>query len=123
MISTFELANHVVGLIIDKDIEKGNLEEVHEIILERISEFGKINIFCEITQEKHIAFKCLMDELKFKYENSKNIDKLAIVTDLTWLRAVMNINDLIGHTNIRSFEIKGRMEAIQWISDNSSELV
>ncbi|WP_010230342.1 SpoIIAA family protein [Gillisia marina] len=117
MISTFELANHVVGLIIDRDIEEGNLEDVHEIILDRISEFGKINIFCEITKEKHIAFKCLMEELKFKYENSQSIDKLAIVTDLTWLRAVMNVDDLIGHTKMRSFEIKNRIKAIQWISD------
>jgi len=119
MISTFELSNYAVGLIIDKDLEEGNLEEIHEIILKRISEFEKINIFCEITQEKHIAFKCLMDELRFKYDNSKNIDKLAIVTDLTWLRTVMNINDLIVHTNIRTFEIKDRMKAIQWISEQT----
>ncbi|TVZ27054.1 SpoIIAA-like protein [Gillisia sp. Hel_I_86] len=116
MISTFEFANHVVGLIIDKDIEEGNLEAVHETILEKIAEFGEINIFCEIAHGKHIAFKCLMDELKFKFENSKNIDKLAIVTDLSWLRAVMNINDLIVHTNIHPYEIKDRMDAIQWVS-------
>ncbi len=117
MISTFELANNVVGLIINRDIEKGNLEEVHEIILKRISEFGKINIFCEIAKDKHIAFKCLMEELNFRHDNSNNIDKLAIVTDLTWLRGVMNINDFMVHTEIRSFEIKDRLEAIQWISD------
>jgi hypothetical protein len=116
MISTFELANHVVGLIIDKDIEKGNLEEVHEIIMNKIGEFGKINIFCEITKGHHIAFQCLLSELSFKFENSKNIDKFAVVTDVSWLRGVMNINDLIVHTDIRPFEIKDRMEAIQWIS-------
>lgn len=117
MISTFELSNHVVGLIIDKDIEKGNLEDIHEIILERISEFGKINIFCEIAKGHDVAFLCLIDELKFKYENSSNINKFAIVTDLTWLRAAMNINHLIVHTDIRPFEIKDRMQAIQWISE------
>lgn len=116
MISSFQLANHVVGLIIDKDIEEGNLEKVHEIILERISESGMINIFCEINHDKHIAFKCLMDELRFRHENSNNIKKLAIVTDITWLRSVMDINNLMAQTNIRSFEIKDRLEAIQWIS-------
>lgn len=116
MISTFELANHVVGLIIERDIEAGNLQDVHEIILERISEFGKINIFCEISNEKHIAFKCLMEELRFRHENSKNIDKLAIVTDLLWLRAAMNIDDLLSHTQIRAYEIKDRMDAILWVS-------
>jgi hypothetical protein len=117
MISTFELSNHVVGLIIDKDIEEGSFEEVHRIILERISEFGKINIFCEIAPKKNIPYKCFLEELKFKYENSKSIDKFAIVTDLTWLRAAMNINDLLVNTHIRPFKIKDRLEAIQWISE------
>jgi hypothetical protein len=116
MISTFELSNHVVGLIINKDIEKGNLEGVHEIIMNKISEFGKINIFCEIAKGHDVAFNCLLEELKFKFENSQDIDKFAIVTDLTWLRAVMNINDLMVNTDIQSFEIKDRMKAIQWIS-------
>jgi len=117
MISTFELSNHVVGLIIDKDIEKGNLEEMHEIILKKISEYGKVNIFCEISKGHDIAFLCLIDELKFKFKNSQYIDKFAVVTDLTWLRAAMNINDLFVHTDIHPYEIKDRMKAIQWVSE------
>ncbi len=117
MISTFELSNQVVGLIINRDIEKGNLETVHEIILNKINEFGKINIFCEIEKGHHIAFQCLLDELIFKFENSENINKFAIVTDLTWLRAVMNINDLMVNTSIHPYETKDRLEAIQWVSE------
>lgn len=117
MISTFELSNHVVGLIIDEDIKKGNLEEVHEVILNKIAEFGKVNIFCEISKGHDLAFQCLIEELKFNFENSQNIDKFAIVTDLTWLRAAMNINDLMVNTTIQPFEIKDRMDAIQWVSE------
>lgn len=117
MISTFELSDNVVGLIIDENVESQGLEEIHKIILEKIDKFGKINIFCELSEGKNVAFQCVLDELKFKYDNSQNINKFAIVTNISWLRATMGMNDFIVHTDIRSFEIKDRMKAIQWISE------
>ena len=121
MISTFILANHVVGLIIDKDIEAGNLEEVHKIILERISEFGVVNIFCEIEKGYDVAFQCLLTELTFKFKNSQNIDKFAIVTDLAWLRSVMSVTDIFAHSEIETFEISERLKAITWVSQYKAQ--
>lgn len=71
MVSSFELAGHVVGIMVDRDLTEEYLEEIHKIILEKIALHGKINLFCEIQKGQQVPLKVLMKELKFKYENSK----------------------------------------------------
>ena len=122
MVSSFQLANHVVGIMIDRDLDDDYLEEIHQIILDKIEEFGNINMFCEVQKGKHIPLKCLFEELKFKFNNYQNIGKLAVVTDLTWLRSVMNISEIILDSEIKTYDIEHRMEAITWVSLSNSEL-
>ncbi len=121
MVSSFQLANHVVGIMIDRDLDDEYLEEIHEIVLAKIEEFGKINIFCEVQKGKNIPLKCLLEELKFKFDNYQNIGKLAVVSDLAWLRSVMNISEFILHSEVHTFDISHRMDAITWVSSNNSE--
>ncbi len=116
MVSSFQLANHVVGIMIDRDITDDYLQEIHEIVLARIDEFGKINFFCEVLKGNHIPFMSLMEELKFKYDNSQQIDKVAVVTDRSLLRSVMSVTDLFLHSEIKTYELSERLDAITWVS-------
>tara|TARA_B100000378_G_C17844476_1_gene342811 strand:- start:87 stop:440 length:354 start_codon:yes stop_codon:yes gene_type:complete len=116
MVSSFELAGHVVGIMVDRDLTEEYLEEIHKIILEKIALHGKINLFCEIQKGQQVPFKILMKELKFKYENSKNLNKLAFISDTSWMRTLMGINDLVLPCEVRTFDSTNRLDAINWIS-------
>ncbi len=118
MVSSFQLANHVVGVMIDQNITEEYLEEIHNIVLGKIEEFGHINFFCEVLEGNHIPFMSLMEELKFKYDNSQHIYKVAVVTNRSWLRSVMSITDLVIHSEIRTFELSERLEAVTWVSQS-----
>lgn len=116
MAISFELAGHIVGIMVDKDVNQEYLDKIHKIIEEKLEENEKINLFCEIMLNNEVPLKFLFENLKFKFENSKQINKLAMVTDLSWIRGIMDIDNFFVTTEVRSFELKDRLEAIQWIS-------
>lgn len=116
MATSFELAGHVVGLMIDQDISSKYLKEIHSMILEKLEEYDEISLFCEIMPGNKVPMKAVFEDLVFKYENSGKIKKMAFVSDITWLRGFMDINGLLLSSEIRTFEFASRLEAIEWIS-------
>lgn len=116
MARSFELAGHIVGILVDKDVDKEYLDEVHRIVEEKLAANDKINLFCEIMPNNEVPLKLFFENIKFKFEHSDQINKLAMVTDLQWIRGIMDIDNFFVSTEVRSFELKDRLEAIQWIS-------
>jgi len=48
MVSTFELADNIVGIMIKSDVDLKVVDEVHAEILKRILEHKRINLYVEI---------------------------------------------------------------------------
>lgn len=116
MATSFELAGHVVGIMIDQDVTSGYLEEIHALILQKLKEHKYINLFCEIMPGNKVGFKTAFQDLIFKSENSKKILKIAFVSDLAWLRTLMDVNNIFSSSEIKTFEFGERLDAIRWIS-------
>ncbi len=116
MALSFELAGHVVGIMVDQDITEEYLNDVHKKVEQKLKEHDSINLFCEIMPNNKVPLKLLIENLKFKFDHSDQIRKLAFVTDLKWVRGIMKIDDFFVSTDVRSFELKDRIKAIQWIS-------
>ncbi|SDS00361.1 STAS/SEC14 domain-containing protein [Christiangramia echinicola] len=113
---SFELAGNVIGVMVDKDISKDYLDEIHAIIEKKLKEHDSINLFCEIMPDNSVPLKFMLENLKFKFDHSDQIQKLAMVTNLAWVRAIMDVDNFFVSTEMKSFELKDRLEAIQWIS-------
>lgn len=116
MLSTFELAGHVIGLIVDKDLDDEILDKIIAEIEEKLEEYDTINVFVELEKDRHITFKALINGIRFKYSNSEHFEKIAIVTDSQWFQGAVNVSDLLLDVEVRTFDLKDRLEAIQWIS-------
>ncbi|MCM8569334.1 STAS/SEC14 domain-containing protein [Gramella jeungdoensis] len=116
MAISFELADHVVGIMVNEDVTSEYLEEIHGLIEEKLQEHDYINLFCEIMPDNKVPLKLLLENIKFKFDHSNQIKRLAMVTDLGWVRTFMDIDNFFVSTQVKSFEIKDRLEAIQWIS-------
>ncbi len=116
MAISFELAGNVVGIMVDKDLDKQYLEVIHKLIEEKLSEHESINLFCEILPHKEVPVRFAFENIKFKFEHSKKIRKMAMVTDINWIRGIMDVDNFFVSTEVKSFERKDRLLAIQWIS-------
>ena len=105
-----------MGIMVDKDVSKDYLDEIHGIVEEKLKEHDSINLFCEIMPDNSVPLKFLIENMKFKFDHSEQIQKLAMVTDLAWVRGFMDVDNFFVSTEVKSFELKDRLEAIQWIS-------
>lgn len=116
MYSTFEFADHVVGILINDDVDKKLIGELHKLIAQKIKDHGRINLFVEITASEKVSFQAFMKDLSFKIKHSGDFQKIAVVTDLEWFRAYTGLKDLFLDAEVRSFTNNERLEAINWIS-------
>ena len=116
MAASFELAENIVGIMVDKDVDRNYLNEIHGLIEDKLRSHDSINLFCEIMPEHKVPLKFIFENLKFKFDHSSQIYKLAMVTDLSWLRGIMDVDNLFVSTKVKSFDLKDRLEAINWIT-------
>ncbi len=116
MFSTFELAGHVIGLIIDRDLTEETLSKIIAEIEEKTRIHDTVNVYIELEKGREIGFKALLKGIKYKYSNSENFTKIAIVTDSKWFQTAVGLSDILLDVEVRTFDIKDRLEGIQWIS-------
>lgn len=117
MVSTFEFANNTIGIMIKSKVDSDLIDEVHSAIIDRLKENETINLFVEIESGSDISFSALLKDLKFKVEHAKQFRKIVVVTDLNWFQNVMEIKDLLMDAEVKSFEHKNRLKAINWIAE------
>ena len=116
MLSTFDFAGHVVGVIIDRDLTDEILEEIIAEIKARLDVHENINVFIELEKGRHITLKALLHGVDYKYSHAEYFNKIAIVTDSKWFQGAVNVSDILLDVDVRTFDLKDRLEAVQWIS-------
>lgn len=116
MVSTFEFSDHIVGILIESNIDDKLVQKVHAIILERLKENKKINLFVEIRTGSTISLVAFLKDLVFTFNHAGQFQKITLVTDLVWFQNVMAVKDLVMNAEVRAFSNKDRMEAIAWVA-------
>jgi hypothetical protein len=116
MVSSFELADNVVGILIESDVDEKLIDKVHAMILEKLSVHEEINLFFEIRRGNEVSFKAFLNQMKFNFRNIGKFNKIAVVTDLGWIRNSMIIKDALMPADIADFSNNDRLNALAWIS-------
>jgi len=105
-----------VGVLIESNLNDKHVPEVHAIILDRLKENKKLNLFIQIRTGSTISLIIFLKDQVFTLKYAGQFHKIAVVTDLLWFQKVMAVKYLVMNTEIRSFFNKNRMEAITWIA-------
>lgn len=116
MAINFELADHVVGVMVDRDVTREYLNEIHSLIEEKLKVNDFINLYCEIMPGSKVPFKYLLENIRFKFDHANQIKKMAMVTDLGWVRHIVEVDKYFVSTEVRTYELDDRLEAINWIT-------
>ncbi len=117
MIYTFEFAEDTVGIMIKSKVDSRLIDEVHNAIIDKLKVNETINLFIEIEPGNNITISALLKDLKFKSEHSSQFKKIAVVTDLKWFHSLMEIKDLVMDAEVKTFDHKNRLKAINWIAE------
>ncbi|MCM4156267.1 STAS/SEC14 domain-containing protein [Gramella sp. AN32] len=117
MISSFDLAGHVYGIMINSDMTKEVMQESIAKIDEKLLDHEVINLYFEVEKGKRIEFDGFMECLKYKYAHAKHFNKIPVVSDNKKFQMAVGISDVFLSIDVRTFDLKERIEAIQWISE------
>jgi hypothetical protein len=116
MLSTFTLADNIIGFIVDGPYDEFAVEKIQSEVNEKLEVYGKVNLYLEDTINADISFKAILKSLPFKLKTGNRFEKVAVVTDRRWLQFISNLEKLFFNAEIRIFSGKNRLEALQWIS-------
>lgn len=117
MVSTFEFAEHVVGILITTDVDKKLLDEIHRVITEKCKVHKRINLFVELNHGSKIPLHLLFKDLIYKLNNASCFSKIAVVSDPGIFKNMMNLKDLLMHAEVEAFGPEDRLKAMNWISE------
>ncbi|TDN81047.1 SpoIIAA-like protein [Salegentibacter sp. 24] len=115
MEKTFEFADNVVGFLVNKEIDKKKIDEILSKIKDRLEVVSPICLYLEDGSGQGISIAGFLKAMEFHYSHSKELKKIAIVTDHKLFEKSMDIKDLVVPAHIKSFEKKERMKAMNWL--------
>ena len=81
---------------------------------------SEMNVYLEVHDITDVQAKALWDEIKFDVKNFKEltekIDRIALVTDLEWLKGLSKASfSLMPSLSIKTFDLKDKGAARVWV--------
>lgn len=84
----------------------------------------RLNIFIEVVSLEKIEAEAVWKDLKLATENYKEfsdkIDRIGIVTDISWLKSMASASTVVySKIQIKTFGTQEREKAIRWVDERS----
>ena len=117
MEKSFEFAENVVGFMVKSEIDQEKIEEILEAVKQRIKKISPICLYLEDQNDDGASFGGFMEILSFHFSHSKDLDKIAVVTDDKLFQKSMDFKDLIVPAKVKTFDRKERMKAMNWVME------
>jgi hypothetical protein len=98
-----------------------NKDEYERVVMARVDEvaaqFGKINFLVLMqTDFQNYSLPAFIDYLKVSFEHFTKWERMAIVTDQTWVRNAYDALSPLVHGRIIGYELKDFEDAKVWVS-------
>lgn len=116
MLSSFSFSKDTVGFLIEGVMDEDAMDKLHERILEKQSQFDKINLYLEDADIERFTMPAIVSQLMFKLEHSKKFRKVALVTDRKWIHLCGSLENMFLGATVKSFDTEDRMDAMSWIA-------
>jgi len=113
-----DFPSHVAAYRAWGDVQK---EEYERVVMHRVDEvaeqYGHINFLVLLeTNFENYSLPAFLDYLKVSFEHFSKWERMAIVTDETWVRKAYDLLSPLVHGEVRGYEIKQFAEAKEWVS-------
>ncbi len=117
MLSTFEFSANVVGIMIDANVDKKMLQEVHTYIESKFVKDDTINLLVEIMPGVEVPVFIMFKDLLFKLSHNRCFKKIAIISEEGILKQYMKFKDILMDAEVKTFTIEERLDAMSWVAE------
>ena len=115
MVIELNIADDAVAFVFENAIRQVDVNEVKRRILDKLSERKNVSLYLEEDDVDEIKLRAFFDQVFFDIKHSDRIDKVAIVTDRTWIQTLSRIKDRLISSDVRVYDLKERVDAVCWI--------
>ncbi len=119
MLSSFSFSEDTIGYLIEGNFNEETMQNLHNQILEKLKEFESINLYLEDSNIQNFTLSAVLEDISFKFENSKHFKKIALVTDRKWMHLCATFENLFMDASVKSFSVDDRVKAMNWITEKS----
>lgn len=107
----------VIGLRVGAEVKAEEVEKAIGATEERLKDTDKVRLYCEIPDLESVSAKALQKEISYGLKNVDKFEKVAIVSDKAWLRALAELEDKLFPTmEEKAFKMKERKAAEEWVT-------
>jgi hypothetical protein len=107
----------LLGLAIVGKMNTADYDRINTLIEEQAAKHGKARIMLEIITSPGFSGQALMEDLKTSVKQYKNVERMAIIGDQSWLKTTVRLSDLLTPgLELSAFGTTERKRAISWLS-------
>lgn len=115
MQKSFEFAENVVGFLVNKEIDQKKMEDILSDIRDRLEVVTPICLYVEDESDEGISIGGFLKAIEFHFSNSKDLEKIAIVSNNNFFKKSMEMKDFLVSAKVKCFERKERVKAMNWV--------
>ena len=117
-VETLEIANgRIVKIITSGKLSKASYDFLTPNLDSLVERHGKIRIFIEMTRFKGWTLGAAWEDLKLGCKHFNHIERIAIVGDRQWEKAMVKLCRPFTRARIRYFDIGDLPDANDWIHE------
>lgn len=108
-------SRNVLRFKISDRITAEDVRDMSRIMADAIAASGKIRLLIEIEGFRYMEPEALREKLEFVRDHAKNIEKMAVVSDRTWIKAWLKVGTFFTHKEGEHFNRAEIQAAWEWV--------
>ncbi len=105
----------LLGLAIIGKMTTVDYDRINLLIEEQAEKYGQARIMLEVVSTE-FSGQALLEDIKSSIKNYKNVDRLAIIGDQSWLKTTVRLGDLLTPgLELAAFSTVERKRAVAWL--------
>ncbi len=116
MILDYDLADNTIAYVFDGPMDAQTIEALRYQIEQKLEVHNRINVYLEDKGVEYFTLYSVIVGIIFPLQHHKRFDKVAMVTDRSWIHLLSAINNQFISGDVRNYTSERRIEAMQWVS-------
>jgi hypothetical protein len=117
MLANFSFADNTIGYMIEGAMDKEAILELRALILEKFETHDIINLYLEDQGIDRFTLYSVLMGIVFPLKHTKRFNKVAMVTDRSWIHILSSMNDFFLSAKVYNFRVDERIDAMNWITN------
>lgn len=116
MVLDYDLADNTIAYVFDGPMDAQTIEALRDQIEQKLEVHNRINIYLEDKGVEYFTLYSVIVGIIFPLQHHKRFNRVAMVTDRSWIHLLSAINNQFISGEIRNYTSEKRVDAMQWVS-------